>query len=142
LSEVLTGVIKEEAANKELYQYLEASFIWLDTHDSVSNFHLLFLMNLTKFLGFYPDTSHKHLKGFNLIEGSFTESLYEKGIVKNEELTQLKKLLGIHFDGVERVLFNKQQRQQVLGLILHYFELHLDGFKKPKSLSVLETIFS
>ena len=56
LSEVLSYVIREEEQNEDLYNYLEAGLIWLDTHDSIANFHLLFLLNLSSFLGFYPDT--------------------------------------------------------------------------------------
>ena len=47
LSEVLSSSIQEEEQNKTLYSYLETAFIWLDTHDKIANFHLLFLLNLT-----------------------------------------------------------------------------------------------
>jgi len=141
LSEVLSNIIKEEEKNEDLYCYLEAGFLWLDSHDSVANFHLLFLLNLTRFLGFYPDISKKHLSGFNLIEGNFTSETYQKEIIKNNELIQFKKLLGIHFDAINKVSFSKQERQQVLQVIIQYFKLHLDGFREPKSLSILETIF-
>ena len=45
LSEVVYFSIREEEQNSTLYQYLETSFLWLDTHDTISNFHLLFLLN-------------------------------------------------------------------------------------------------
>ena len=142
ISEILTTTIKEEERNRDLYQYLETNFIWLDTHHSVANFHLFFLLNLTRFLGFYPDTSNQHLEGFHLLEGKFTFSTHQKEIIKNEKLIQFKKLLGIQFDAIEKVSFNKQERQQVLQIIIQYFKLHLEGFKNPKSLSILETVFS
>ena len=50
LAEMLTHSIREEQEDKSLYNYLEYSFIWLDTNDNSSNFHLLFLLNLTKYL--------------------------------------------------------------------------------------------
>jgi DNA repair protein RecO (recombination protein O) len=142
VSEILSNAIQEEENNSLLYDYLERSFIWFDSHEQISNFHLLFLLNLTKFLGFYPDTFDFHLKGFHLEEGLFTENINEKEIIKADELIQFKKLLGINFDSVENINFTKTQRQKLLQTLIRYFELHLGGFRKPKSLAVLETVFS
>jgi len=141
LSEVLTSVIKEEEENTPLYNYLEAGIIWLDTHDSIANFHLLFLLNLSTFLGFYPDVQTNGI-AFNLLEGNFTNSLSGKLTITGEELISFKKLLGINFDAIHKVSFNKKERQAILSIIIRYFELHLDGFKEPKSLRVLETVFT
>jgi DNA repair protein RecO (recombination protein O) len=142
LSEVLASTIQEEEENMPLYEYLETALNWLDAHVEVSNFHLLFLLNLTRFLGFYPDTRHTNYPQFNLLEGCFTSSNSEKESIKNNELTQFKKLLGINFDSIHKVSFNKTERQQVLQIIMRYFELQLEGFKYPKSLRVLETVFN
>tara|TARA_R110001632_G_scaffold8386_2_gene33113 strand:- start:8511 stop:9236 length:726 start_codon:yes stop_codon:yes gene_type:complete len=142
LSEILSSAIQEEENNTQLYEYLESSFIWFDSHQYISNFHILFLLNLTRFLGFYPDTSNSHLHGFHLEEGFFTENVHEKEIVKGDELNQFKKLLGINFDTVEDISFSKAQRQGLLQMLIRYFELHLGGFRTPKSLAVLEAVFS
>ena len=108
----------------------------------MANFHLLFLLNLTRFIGFYPELSNIHKKAFNLIEGVFTDITEGQDMVTGEQLSQFKKLLGIDFDNVESMLFRKSERQQILQIIIRYFELHLDGFKKPKSLTILEAVFS
>lgn len=142
LSEMLSSTIQEEEANEGLFSFLETSFIWLDTNDKTANFHLLFLLNLTKFLGFYPDISNINSNYFNLIEGNFIESTTEKEVVFGDHLVQFKKLLGTNFDSIESIKFNQQERQQVLQIIIRYFELHLDGFRRPKSLKVLETVFN
>ncbi len=141
LSEILSGIIKEEEENRRLFEYLEAGLIWLDTHDSIANFHLLFLLNLTRFLGFYPDVQQGNM-GFSLLEGRFTNTFIDKTTISGDELISFKKLLGINFDAIHKISFNKKERQRVLQIIIRYFELHLDGFKKPKSLSVLETVFT
>ena len=142
LSEVLSYSIKEEEENSQLFDYLETGLIWLDLHDKIANFHLLFLLNLTRFLGFYPDLSEKDKLGFDLVEGNFTDITSQKNIIYGNNYYQFKKLLGINFDSIENVSFNKHERQVVLKIIIRYFELHLDGFKKPKSLQILETVFS
>ncbi|HKJ07019.1 MAG TPA: DNA repair protein RecO [Flavobacteriaceae bacterium] len=140
LAEILYYAIKEEEKNETLYKYLETSLLWLDAHHNITNFHLLFLLNLTKFLGFYPQTNNQH-NYFDLYEGKFT-AFKTKFTVKNEDFLQFKKLLGINFDALDKVQFNAIQRQQVLQLLIQYFELHLSGFKKPKSLAVLKSVFN
>jgi DNA repair protein RecO (recombination protein O) len=142
LSEVLSNSIQEEEQNTALYEYLETAFVWLDVHDKVANFHLLFLLNLTGFLGFYPDTSETNKKGFDLLEGNFSDNIHEKNVISNNDFYQFKKLLGIIFDSIENVTYSKDERQLVLQLIIQYFKLHLGSFRDPKSLQVLETVFS
>jgi DNA repair protein RecO (recombination protein O) len=141
LAEIVYYSIREEEQNNTLYQYLETSFLWLDTHDDSSNFHLLFLLNLTKFLGFYPETNAVNKSYFDLIEGKFTN--YNKvNTVFGENLLQFKKLLGINFEVLHTIDFSAKNRQSVLSILIQYFELHLEGFKQPKSLKVLKSVFS
>ncbi len=142
LSEILSNCIQEEEKNTPFFSYLENAFIWLDGNNKISNFHLLFLLNLTRFLGFYPDTSEQHKLGFNLLEGCFTDNTHKKLTISGNNLILFKKLLGIHFDAIENVSFNKHERQTILQMIIQYFELHLDGFRTPKSLPILEAVFS
>lgn len=142
LSEVLSYSIKEEEENSQLFDYLETGLIWLDLHDKIANFHLLFLLNLTRFLGFYPDLLEKDKLGFDLEEGNFTDVTSQKNIIYGNNYYQFKKLLGINFDSIEEVSFSKNERQLVLQIIIRYFELHLDGFRTPKSLQILEAVFN
>ena len=141
LSEILANSIQEEEKNSDLFNYIETAFMWLDVHDKIANFHLLFLLNLTRFLGFYPDTTNANNTGFNLLEGNFTNAITDKNVIHGNNIYQFKKLLGIHFDTIENVSFNKEERQVVLQIIIQYFKLHLGSFRNPKSLQVLETVF-
>lgn len=142
LSEMLSNSIQEEEQNEALFEYLETALIWLDVHDRVANFHLLFLLNLTGFLGFYPDTTDVNKIGFNLLEGNFTDAIHEKNVISKNDFHQFKKLLGIIFDDIENVTYSKAERHLVLQVIIEYFKLHLGSFRNPKSLQILETIFN
>lgn len=141
IGEVLFSAIKEEEQNTDLYNYLETALLWLDTHESISNFHLLFLLNLTKFLGCYPKTENKDFSFFDLMEGKFVRKPSQFTIA-NDQLVQFKRLLGINFDEIHKVEFSAKNRQEILTILIQYFELHLSGFKKPKSLEILKTVFS
>lgn len=141
LSEILASSIQEEEENSALYEYLETAFLWLDTHTNVSNFHLLFLLNLTRFLGFYPDISNKNALGFDLAEGNFTDATQGKNVISGNSFLSFKKLLGINFDSIKNLSLHQKERHLILEIIIQYFKLHLGGFRDPKSLSILETIF-
>jgi len=141
LSEVLTRALREEETNVKLYSYLETAFIWLDTHTMSVNFHLLFLLNLTKYLGFYPEKENGSLY-FDLEEGKFSNHRISKQYISGENLTHFKTLLGTNFDVLHELKFSKKVRQALLDNLIEYFQLHLPGFNKPKSLEVLKSVFS
>jgi len=142
LSEMLVNVIKEKEQNTNLYSYLETALIWLDTHNHATNFHLLFLLNLTKFIGFYPEKPLKNSLYFDLLEGKFTNSKPKNYHIKNNTLFQFKKLFGIAFDALETIKYSAFDRQEILTILIQYFELHLSNLRKPKSLDILKTIYS
>jgi DNA repair protein RecO (recombination protein O) len=142
LSEVLSSVLREEEENQPLYHYLETTLRWLDTKDEFSNFHLLFLLNLTKHLGFYPDISDTNQMYFNLNNGLFESKKQDVYSISGENLTILKQLLGTNFDALDGIKLSSKQRQSFLAMLLLYFELHLGSFRKPKSLKIFNQIFN
>lgn len=142
LSEVLSNTLQEEEQNETLYSYLESTLLWLDAQSEYANFHLLFLLKLTKYLGFYPDVTQKNWPVFNLHEGKFELKPSNKYAISGENLTLLKKLSGTTFDALPSIKINAKQRQSFLSMILLYFELHLGSFKPPKSLQVFNQVFS
>ncbi|MEZ0183805.1 DNA repair protein RecO [Flavobacterium oncorhynchi] len=140
LSEMLHYSIQEEEKNESLFVFLETALTWLDHHDEISNFHLILLLEITKYLGFYPDVSEIDLPHFEMNDGVFT--LFSGGNTLSEHETNLlKKLLDLKFDNDQKV-FHVLERQMLLKIIIDYYSFHLDGFKKPKSLEILKEVFS
>jgi len=143
LSEVLSSILIEEEQNETLYSFLETTMIWFDETKTNTNFHLLFLTQLTKYLGFYPEsfktTTHKY---FNLEEGKFQSTKTNMYCITGDNLTILKKFLGIKFDDSKSLEITSAQKRDFLSMILLYFKLHLDGFKDPRSISILNQVFS
>jgi DNA repair protein RecO (recombination protein O) len=138
LSEMLHHSIKEEEKNNNLFTFLETALLWLDNHEDISNFHLIFLVQMTKFFGFFPDNSEGNY--FEMIDGVFTD--YQGTSCLNFQETELlKHLLKLKFDTPKK-MFLAQERQLLLKIIIDYYSIHLDGFKKPKSLEVLAEVFS
>ena len=141
LSEILSAVLREEEQNDDLYNFLETAFQYLDTEDEFANFHLLFLLKLTKYLGFQPGLNFKNNAFFNLQTGQFENEKHIIYTISGKSLILLKQLLGTNFDALKTIKMNATERHDFLNMLLYYFELHLGDFKKPKSLKVLNEIF-
>jgi len=140
LSEVVNNSVFEEEKNENLFSFLETSLLWLDANDSVSNFHLIFLLELTKFLGFYPQIQETDFTYFEMIDGVFSP-FQGTSCLNAHETNLLKKALRLKYDENQKV-FAGTERQILLKILLDYYAIHLDGFKKPKSLEVLKEVFS
>lgn len=141
LGEVLRNAVKEEEANPNLYEFLSSSLRWFDQQEKAPNFHLLFLLKLTRYLGFYPDDSQKDVPFFNLTDGTFQEVETNDYCISDGKLALLRCLLGTDFEALHQIKLNKQQRSEFLVMLLDYYTLHLHGFQKPKSLTVLNELF-
>jgi len=113
----------------------------LDAHEKVANFHLVFLLKLTSFLGFYPDISEIEKPRFHLLDGYFTEDNFDKHVISGNDVVQFKKLVHINFENLEQLSFTKLERQVVLQMLISYYKLHIDSFRNPKSIEVLEAVF-
>ncbi|MCF6213336.1 MAG: DNA repair protein RecO [Flavobacteriaceae bacterium] len=141
LAEVLNFSLQEEEANNALFNFLYSSFQRLDNQKDIANFHLVFLLKLTKYLGFYPQTKNLDCAYFNLQEGLF-ETRNSPTSIQDKKIIVFKTLLGINFDNMETLKLDKVQRQQLLDVLINYFELHLSGFKKLNSLPILQSVFN
>ncbi|GAA4279316.1 DNA repair protein RecO [Aquimarina mytili] len=142
ISDILKNAIHEEETNTDLFEYLETAILWLDSHNTISNFHITFLIKLTQYLGFFPDTSQIESDYFNMQDGVFQAISTNIYCVQGEHILRFKEFLGTTFEDSMNIRLSKNLRSDILSMLLVYFELHLHGFKKPKSLSVLNEIFN
>ena len=142
LSEILSTIIHNEIKDIELFDFIESSLIWYDKSEESSAFYLIFLMQMTDYLGFYPDCTNMHYNYFNLEEGLFENSKNSKYVIKGSSLVLFKTILGIKFDSNKLPFIDKIKKKDILKNIIIYYKLHVDGFKEPKSLKVLNQIFA
>ena len=120
--------------------FLEKSLFVLDTSKRVNNFIIIFLLNLTKYLGFYPNTKSPG-KYFNLYNGIFENKKSDIYSVNEFNSIIIKKFLGMNFEQSEEIHIKKKTRSEIISTLIKYFETHSHGFKKPKSLDILYEIF-
>ena len=76
------------------------------------------------------------------MEGEFTATESLNPMLKGENIYFLKSFLGINIDAIHTIKMKKTNRQDLLKSLILYFELHLQGFRKPRSLSVLNEVFN
>ena len=141
LAEMLRNSIQEEEQNEPLFDYLKNSLDYLDTTDKFANFHLLFLLNLTRFLGFFPHAENENANFFNMLEGVFQTGKTSDYCVEGKYVDVLKIFMHTGFDQIHEVKLSQDSRSDFLDLLLDYYRLHIEGFRKPKSLAVLTEIF-
>ena len=142
LLEILNNVLIEEQPDKELYQFICDSLVYLDQNQEITLYHMVFLLELTSFLGCYPDTSNSGAEEFDLETASYISYSKNKDLLTGELLANFNLLLGTKFDELKKISIAKTQRKELLNSILKYYQFHVPGYREPKSLIVLEQLFS
>ena len=142
LSEVMGRVITEEGApNQILYHFLEKNIVFLEQKGFSPLFHLKFMTDLSHHLGFYPNQSNLKEDYFDLESGCFCSSSRSKYVIGGDLVITLKKILGTNFEDLNHLKIPNSLRIKVLNVLVDYFNLHLHGIGKIKSLDILHEIF-
>ena len=143
LAEVLNKVIIEQYYDKQLFDFITNSLMFLDMNDSgTENFHLVFLAKLSRFLGFMPhDNFSEQNKFFSLKEGEFISRFDNSETLNNSSSERFHFLLNTDFDQMINLKLNRQQRQNLLEGILKFYGYHIENFLPIKSAEVLHTVF-
>jgi DNA repair protein RecO (recombination protein O) len=145
LNEVLYKAIKQQAADDVLFEFLFHAIEILDKmEDGVVNFHLYFLLRLTRFLGFYPETSDADTAAyFDLTNGNFSKNIPPHASLIEQPYTRIwSKLLQSNFDNLHLLQISSAERRVILAKILDYYRLHIEGLGPVKSHHVLEEVLS
>jgi DNA repair protein RecO (recombination protein O) len=81
IAELLFRIIKEEAPNQQLFDFLFSSIHLLDLENKrVVDFHLVFMIQFAKYAGFFPDNNYStENQFFDLINGKFVQEASTSG---------------------------------------------------------------
>ena len=141
LSEILYKSLREEEQDKSLFEFLRLSIDFLDSVEtSFTNFHLIFLVQLSKYLGFYPSTNVKE-EFFNMQSGNFDNRISHEQFLDTEESRTLKKLMNTSFLERENLKIESSHRRKMLSKLIEYYQIHIPGMGKISSREVLESVF-
>ncbi|NOX47215.1 MAG: DNA repair protein RecO [Chlorobi bacterium] len=143
MNEVLLKSIKEEEENEGLFRFLFNSIQILDIKkEGIAEFHLLFLVLLSKFLGFFPDKDFSEDRpSFDLQEGKFIKSSESSDLLMPMPFSQyLFRFLSLNYDSEENLKLPGNLKNGFLDYLLKYYRIHLPGFGELKSHIILREV--
>lgn len=144
LSEFLSRVLRDTNDSKLLYNFLEQSVQILEMTDkSIANFHLVFMLKLTHFMGFYPNLEEYTQNDlFDMMNGEFVPyQPLHRHFINSYDSRSLSMLARITFENMHKFAFSRQDRINIINRMLEYYRLHLYDFPALKSLDVLHELF-
>ncbi|WKK86557.1 DNA repair protein RecO [Marivirga arenosa] len=133
LAEMLNHILRgEEDENPLMFEFIEKSLVYFDQKESFYvNFHLQFLIQLTAFLGFKPANAHEMIQEV---------SDFHHVKLRPDEIQKLEEL--IENDISEEVKLTGEQRQQLIKVIIFFYQIHSHSFKEIKSLKILHEVLN
>jgi DNA repair protein RecO (recombination protein O) len=144
LSEFLTYATRDEQQNAPLYKYVESSILWLDnSQHSFANFHLVFMMRLSRFIGFFPNLEHYSVGDFfDLRSGEFCQiPPLHTDFIHPDEASKIVLLMRMNYESMHLFKMSREERNRCIELIINYYRLHIPNFPELKSLSILQELF-
>ena len=114
-----------------------------EIEDGKINYHLSFLLKISKWLGIQPTLNKERNNFFDLKEGLFlTGTPNHPYYLSSSETQILAQFLRCNGSDIGRIKLTGIQRRKLLNSIIKYYTFHVPGFRKPKSLTILEEVFS
>ena len=155
VAEFLYHALKGEQQNEPLFEYVLSSLQWLDgATDRYANFHLVFLMRLSRFLGFYPNLEERGARSeeggtrkegqrfFDLRAASFCEAPpLHRDFLMPAEASRLRLLMRMDYATMHLFRLSRTERNRIVELLLLYYRIHLPDFPELRSLGVLHELF-
>ena len=143
MAEVLYRLVKESEPDSQLFDFVWESIGALDSmEEGVANFHLWFLANLSRLLGFRPGNDYTPGAWFDIREGSFTPLRPPHGeVLSADDARILHDLLECDVRYIAEIGLNRRQRVAYLDALLVYYGYHLDAIHAVQSVRILQEVF-
>ena len=143
MAEVLYRLVGESEANEPLFDFVYHSVQALDEVDEgVANFHLWFLANLSRYLGYFPGNEHQKGCWFDMREGLYVSTMpLHDHLMNPEEAELLRDLTECDLDCLGEIPLNRDQRVAMLSRLVEYYSIHLDAIRSVRSIEILQEVF-
>lgn len=145
LAEFTYYATRQEQRNEPLFAYIANSVMWLDScRDSIANFHIVYMMHLSKFVGFHPNLeSAAEGAYFDLRNGCFSVARpLHPDFLQPTEAARIATLMRMRYETMRLFGMSHAERNRCVQFILAYYRLHVPNFPELKSLDVLREIYS
>ncbi len=141
--EIAKKTLRESEENPRLFEFLSSTFKYLDeTTHPIFNLHLHFLLKLSGFLGFLPESRYKPTQSFfDLREGVFVNNPPLHPHYLKEDLSLLlNRLLRLSQEKSHELMMSRVQRKGLLEQLLAFYQLHIENFPSINSHLILEEV--
>ena len=145
LNEVLYKTVRHQDTDGQLFGFIFNAVELLEhQQEGLSNFHLLFLVKLTRYLGFYPEINHdSNADFFDLKEGVFKKYKPGHTLYLSPPHTQsFNLLLQYSFEDLGKLKIGNDGRRYLINKLLEYYALHIENFGDVRSNGVLEDVLT
>lgn len=137
IAEITAKVLQENEQNIPLFNFIWNTKRKLYLTDNVSdNFVLLFMLNLSKYLGFSPSTENINAPFFNLETGEFSNDSLNLNIYLDKERSTILKSL---IQGKE-VKIKQKIKSKLLKDIMQFFHLNHYNLQNITSHLIIESL--
>ena len=144
-AEFLYHALRSEQCNEPLFAYVCDAMRWLDAVETgFANFHLTFLMRLSRFLGFYPNLDD-YVDGcvFDLRAATFSLQVpTHRDFLQPDDTQRIHTLMRMDFPTMRLYRLSRHDRNRIVDVLLYYYRLHIPQFPELKSLSVLQELWA
>lgn len=143
MAEMLYRLVREVEPNSPLFEFVWDSVGTLDAmQEGVANFHLWFMVGLSRYLGFFPGNEYVPGYWFDIREGCFTPVMPLHGTVfSRENASLLGQLMDALPDEIASIPLGRGRRVDFLNSMLLYFGYHLDAVRDIRSVDILREVF-
>ncbi|MDR2840074.1 MAG: DNA repair protein RecO [Paludibacter sp.] len=144
VAELLFRTLQTQENDQNLFNFLRQSIIILNECESgEGNFHLVFMLHLTRFLGFEPDIRNSEFACFDLMNGHFVNRQPDhQHFLPSELKSPFLQVYNADFSQLQQVKISRKERNALLDSLIEYYKLHFADFKGLKSLDVLRELFA
>lgn len=149
--ELLTKCLTQPEENTGLYAFVEDCLIELDScnEKEMANFPIFFGLHLSRFFGFLPEGVSRELWKketffFDVENGRFAkeQALHHHCLNKNQSKILAEILLVRQTKELSEINANVEMRRSILEALAQYYNMHITGFGKMKTLPILKEIIN
>lgn len=143
MAEVLYRLVKESEPADALFDFVWGSVAALDHIDEgIANFHLWFLANLSRPLGFSPDNEYEEGAWLDIRDGHFTpHDLLPSHALTPNNARILHDMLECDVRYLGEIGLNRTERVEFLEAMLKYYAYHLESIHSVESIRILREVF-
>lgn len=145
LADALSAILREQSPDENLFDFivLAIEHLCMSSSREAANFHICFLIHLSRLAGIEPDwRSYSPGHVFDIDEGRFRAfGGIDHRILDPSEAIVAYRLSRMTFTNLGCFRFSRSERNRILDVILIYMSAHYASLASLRSLEILRSLF-